>query len=328
MRSSPGAVVFLLLAAACRPEVEQSPPAPAEPVKWEVTATADKKEVQVAEPLVVSVTVRHPPGAEFFLAGGASLLPFELIERTEEPSASPSETRIQLRIAAYRLPGDISVPSMKVEYRDPTDPEGKLHEISTEPIPIKLSTSLTPEVTDIHDLKGPIEDVPVPSRWGRLWWLLLALVAAVLAYLLYRRFQRKKVPLARPVPAPPLPPPEVEAEQALRALGEARLLEQGKVREFYIVLSEIVKRYAGRRFEVAYLERTTSEILWDLRRARVEGKWVDALGALLEPSDLVKFARRIPEPDESQRMLPQAFRFVDETRPAPPPLAPALEASA
>lgn len=325
------ALVLLAVTACCKEAEPPAPPAPSGPVKWEISATVDKKEIQVAEPLTVSVTVRHPAGAEFFLAAGQSLLPLEVLERMDEPSDSTTETHVKLRVAAYRLPGEIALPPIKVEYRDPSDPSGKLAQLSTAPIPIKLVTSLTPDVTDIHDLKGPIEDLPVPSRWGRLWWLLVALAVAVAAYLLYRRLRRKRVDLALPAPAPPLPPPELEAEQALRALAQARLLEQGRVKEFYTQLAEIVKRYGGRRFEVAYLERTTAEILWELRKARVGGEWVDALAALLEPSDLVKFARVIPESEDSQRMLSQAFRFVDNTRrppQQPPAPSPALEASA
>jgi len=320
-------LALLVATSVCRKEAEAPPPAPAEAVKWEVTAVADKKGAQVAEPLTVSVTVRHPPGAGFFLATGASLLPFELIERVDEPAGpatSPTETRITLRVAAYRLPGDVAIPPLKVEYRDASDPSKKMASIATAPLPIKLVTSLTPEVTDIHDLKGPIEDIPVPSRWDRLWWLLLALVAAVIAYLVYRRLRKKKEEIALSAPPVPLAPAEVEAEQALRALANARLLEQGRVKEFYVQLAEIVKRYAGRRFEVPYLERTTSEIVDDLRRMAVRREWMEALRSLLEPSDLVKFARFTPEAEDSQRMLPQAFRYVDETRPAPPPAAPVL----
>jgi hypothetical protein len=329
MRTPARLALALALAAGCRKEPAPVASEPEAPVGWSVTAKADKTELQVGEPVTLSVRVRHPAGAEFLLPTGASLAPFELLGRVDEPPSSPTETRITLRLAAYRLPGDIQIPPLKVEYQGAS---GQLTSVGTDAIPMKLVTSLTPDVTDIHDLKGPIEDIPVPSRWGRLWWLLLALLAALAGYLLYRKLRRKTEPVGAPSGPPPLLPPDAEAVEALRRLGTARFLEKGQVLEFYTALSEILKRYAGRRFEVPYLERTTVEVLADLRRVKLPDEWWAEMRRLLEASDLVKFARLFPGQEESRRMLPDAFRFVEETRakpaPQPAPLAPVAEARA
>jgi hypothetical protein len=287
-------------------------------VEWEVSATADKEEIQVGEDLTVRVRVRHPPGAEFIVPTGTELEPFELIERLDEPSPSPIETLVTLRMGAYRLPGEIAVPAIKVEYRDES---GEIASIETQPIPIQLVTSLTPDVTDINDIKGPMEDLPVPRDWSLLWWLLVALLAAIAAYLLYKRLRKDKVAPFMAAPAPPPIPPELEAEQALRHLAKARLLEQGRALEFYAALAEIMKRYSGRRFGVPYLERTTTEMLTDLRQVRLRYEKLEKLRGILGSADLVKFARFTHPDEESQRMIPEAFRFVDETKPKPEPPA-------
>lgn len=302
-----------LAACADEPVKQESVPVPEGSGEWTVGARADKTEIQVGEALTLDVAVRHPAGAEFLLAtGGDNLAPFELVEQIEQDSTEPTESRVKLRIAAYRLPGEIAIPPIKVEYQSES---GELASVETQEIPILLVSSLTPEVTEIHDIKSPMADIPVPGRWGRLWWLLAALVVAVLAYLLYRRFWKKGAELmAEPLP-PPLPPPEVEAEEALRTLVEARLLETGKVRQFYIELSDIMKRYAGRRFAVPYLERTTSEIQRDLRVAGITEERQVRLDRILVTSDLVKFARIVPPDDESNRMVPEGFGFIDETKP-------------
>ncbi len=101
----------------------------------------------------------------------------------------------------------------------------------------------------------------------------------------------------------------------MRRLVEARLLEVGKVRQFYIQLSDIMKRYAGRRFAVPYLERTTSEIQRDLRVAGIKQEGQLRLDKILVTADLVKFARIAPPDDESNRLVPEGFRFIDDTKP-------------
>ena len=270
----------------------------------------------MGETLDLEVTVRHPADSEFLIATGDNLAPFELVERVDGEPSTPVESHITLRLATYQLPGEIAVPPIKVEYRNES---GELASIETGPISIALGTSLTPEVADIHDIKAPIADIPIPREWGWLWWLLGALLVAAVAYLLYRRFSRKQ-PKSRVEPPPlPLPPPEVEAESALRQLVEAGWLQKGEVRRFYIELAEIMKRYAGRRYGVPFLERTTPEIQKDLKHARISRKVQGQLDKMLVTSDLVKFARIIPPDEESNQMVPESFRFIAETKPAPPP---------
>jgi hypothetical protein len=304
---------FLLaggLLLACGKEAGE-PIVPPGPYEWSVRAAADKSEVQVGEDLTVTVTVSHPPNADFFLATGAELEPFELIERVDE-TPSPIESVITVKIGAYLLPADVDVPPIKVEYRDESE---EIVSMETEPIPIKVVTSLTPEITDINDIKGPIEDIPMPSRWSLLWWLLAALLAAIVAYLLYRKFRKDKVVPVDMAPAPPPIPPEIEAERALRKLADEQLLEQGRFMEFYTRLHEIMKRYAGRRYDVPYYERTTTEILSDLKKSRLKFEMQELLRGILLFADLVKFARVEPLSEDSERMIPESFRFLDETRP-------------
>jgi hypothetical protein len=318
--------LLALLMAACSQEAPETstpaepvPPAHEDTVAWSVSAQASKTEIQVGETVDLEITVRHPAGQEFLIATGENLEPFELVERVDAEPTSAVEDHVTLRLAAYRLPGEITVPPVKVEYRSDS---GELASLETEPIPVKLVTSLTAEVTDIHDIKPPIADIPIPWEWGWLWWLLGALAAAAIAYLLYkvyRRFTRKRSESMAVPPPPPLLPPEVEAETALRRLAEAGWLKKGEVRRFYIELAEIMKRYVGRRYGVPFLERTTPEIQKDLKRAGIPREAQNQLDRVLVTADFVKFARVIPPEEESNRMVPESFRFIEETKPRPAP---------
>jgi hypothetical protein len=310
----PGVLLALMIAGlvACGEKEEPAAPIPEGPVEWEVTATADKSTIQVGEDLAVQLTLRHPPDADFIVPSGPELEPFELIERIDEPSPSPVESVITLRMGAYRLPGEIAVPPIKVEYRDESE---EMVSVETEAIPINLVTSLTPDITDINDIHDPIEDIPLPTHWNRLWWLLAALLATLIAYFVYRKLRKDQIAPMEMAPAPPLIPPEIEAERALRKLADERLLEQGRELEFYVALSEIMKRYAGRRFSVPYLERTTTEILADLKTTRLHFEKAENLKGIFIASDIVKFARVSYPGEASQHMIPEGFRFVADTRP-------------
>jgi hypothetical protein len=145
--------------------------------------------------------------------------------------------------------------------------------------------------------------------------LLAALLATLLAYLIYRKFRKQPLAAAETVPAAPLIPADIEAEQALRKLADERFLEQGRELQFYVVLSEIMKRYAGRRYSVPYLESTTTEILSELKKTRLPYEKAEDLKGLLIASDIVKFARVSYPLEASQKMIPEGLRFVADTRP-------------
>ena len=90
------------------------------------------------------------------------------------------------------------------------------------------------------------------------------------------------------------------------------MVEKAQYRLFYTELTEIMKRYAGRRFEVPYLERTTSEILTDLAPKEAAAS---ALAPILQVSDLVKFAKEVPQAELARKSYEQARELVRWSRP-------------
>jgi hypothetical protein len=154
---------------------------------------------------------------------------------------------------------------------------------------------------DIHDIKGL---VPLPHNW---WWLLILVAVLALAYWLWKR---------RPVTdATKATPPPTPYELAIRALQRLRE-ENPPVEEFYTRLSDIVRHYLEGRFYLRAPERTTEEFLYEVSQDNtLAQEHKDLLGAFLQESDLVKFARHHPEQSDIQRALEAAEKFVRDTQP-------------
>jgi len=156
---------------------------------------------------------------------------------------------------------------------------------------------------DIHDIKGL---VPLPHNW---WWLLVLAAALALAYWLWKR--------SRPTDAIKAPPPLTPCELAIRALQQLRE-ENPPVEEFYTRLSDIVRHYLEGRFRLRAPERTTEEFLYEVSQNNtLAQEHKELLGAFLQESDLVKFARHHPEETDRQRALEAAEKFVRDTQPQP-----------
>lgn len=118
--------------------------------------------------------------------------------------------------------------------------------------------------------------------------------------------------------SPALSPHEA-ALQALSELQHSSLLEDGEFKEFYLRLSEILRRYLGQRFHFPGVEWTTTEImnhLGTLDAADFEAD-LDALGQWLRFADRVKFAGLIPTEEAATNSLTEAIGFVEITIPKP-----------
>ena len=112
-------------------------------------------------------------------------------------------------------------------------------------------TSATAPAEDIRDIRGPKYIFPR--------WLIAILVAAavLLAGGGYAIWRWK----TRPRPQRPLLPFEI----ALKRLQEARaLMQPNSVREFCIVISDIVRGHTEQTFDVAVTHQTTEEFLHEL----------------------------------------------------------------
>ena len=168
----------------------------------------------------------------------------------------------------------------------------------------------------ITDIKG-VYKAPI-WWWGIFRWVLLALLLAgvgVAGYYLITYLQnRKREEQGNDVITEPLRPAEEVALEKLDAIKEKKIWQQGQVKEYYTQLTDVVREYIARRFEVSSVEQTSDETLRDIRPLLSERKDLyDQLRKMLTLADLVKFAKWSTTPDENELSLRNAYTFVKET---------------
>ena len=219
----------------------------------------------IGEDFELTLTVRHPAGGALVAPAAADLEPFEVLESAQE-EATPYESRLRYRLAAYELPGSVELPALEVGYRDAS---GELGSLRTETIAIELLSSLTEDLTEIHDIKEPVA-LEVPRSARPFVWAAAGALFAAIAYLAYRRWRRAGIRSRGGAGARAAGSSgrrgRARAPEARRAAPQSSRPSSNR---FYTELTEIMKRYAGRRYRVAYLERTTGEMLGDLKRRQV-----------------------------------------------------------
>ncbi|MBO4986188.1 MAG: hypothetical protein J6J55_00655 [Paludibacteraceae bacterium] len=174
----------------------------------------------------------------------------------------------------------------------------------------------------ITDIKG-IYKAPI-WWWGILRWVLLALAIAGIGvggyYLITYLQSRARKSEDEVLPAEPLRPAEEVALEKLDAIREQKIWQTGQVKEYHTQLTDVVREYIARRFDVSSVEQTSDETLRAMRGLLSDKKELyESLREMLTLADLVKFAKWTATPDENEKSLRSAYTFVKETTPVNEP---------
>jgi len=128
----------------------------------------------------------------------------------------------------------------------------------TSPIPIFIHTIDVDTSKPIKDIKPPLS---LPITLAELLpYIIALLVIAGLGWLFYYVWNKRRKGESILPEAPKRPAHEVALE-ALRSLDSEHLWQRGKIKEHYSQLTDIVRMYIERRFDVMAMEMVTDEIL-------------------------------------------------------------------
>lgn len=218
-----------------------------------------------------------------------------------EPPLAPGTRRY--RGIAFAL-DEVRLPPIPVGYRLGDGTEG---EASTEAMTLRIVSLLPkdPEQRRLTDIREPWS-LDVATEF----WVALAVLLAALGALCFHLYRRRRPDADVPV-APPMAP-DREALEALDTLGGSGLLSAGRLREYYIRLAEIAKRYLERRLSAPVLEMTSAETVAYLRAHDEARSVATPMRELAGAADFIKFAKGVSPLEEAERHLSGTRRIVQE----------------
>lgn len=153
----------------------------------------------------------------------------------------------------------------------------------------------------------------LPDWMVDYWWIIIAILLAIVAFLWgMRRYKKEGTVLKKK----PEPTPYETAIKDLRELKAKNLWEQGMEKEYFTRLTDILRIYLARRFGINAMEMTSREIMDHLYSSDVKDKR-DYVRQILSVADFVKFAKVRPLPADNIAAYDNAVRFVEETKPVP-----------
>ena len=281
-----------------------------------ITANAilDTNVIRIGEQTKLHLQITHPKNLSVqFPFIPDTLSKIEFINKSKIDTVSSDANTItrkqDISITAWDS-GFFVITPFVFTYKQPND----TNDYTAETQPLLLTTNIIPVDTTlaIKDITAPIA---VGISWREILPYALTVVAILLIVALIYYLKKRKVPLAQIiVPKVPVKPAHEIAFEELNNLKEEKLWQQGYIKQYHTRITEIIRSFIGRRYQMDALEMTTEDILSHSQINHLKGTNYEQVKYLLQLADLAKFAKAQPLAVENEQALASAYSFVEDTK--------------
>jgi len=251
--------------------------------KITLKAKADKENILIGEQVQLSLEADFPLHEPMRFFTIDSILHFEILERKKIDTIDSNEG-IKLSQALTLTSFDSGhwvIPAFELTGDKP---------LFTDTIPVNVGFSAFDPNQDYHDIKDIINVQAEPKKKQMWYWYvgISVLLVGVMVYLLTNR--KKKTTVEKP--------PVDAYREARRQLQELQK-ENPPAKLYYTRLVDLFRLYISRRKGIASMQKTTDDLVEQLRRLRLSEDDFNILAQSLHMSDFVKFAKY--EPNETDK---------------------------
>jgi hypothetical protein len=244
-----------------------------------VDASVNKNKIVIGEQIVLALSADIPESEPINFFRIDTIPHFEFIEK---PAADTSNTNNGTRIYQELIitsfdSGHFVIPPFELAPG-----------VVTDSIPIDVGYSTFNRDQPYHDIKDVL-DIEVPKEPIPWWyWAIGAGGVLLLAVLIYFLTRKKS--------APPPSKPVITVNAYEEAMKQMEQLQKNKpaVKEYYSAMVDIFRQYVFRRKNIQSLQKTTDDLVVQLKEINLEKNNFDQLAQALRLSDYVKFAKYQP----------------------------------
>lgn len=257
----------------------------------------------LAQPFVLQYDFSHTPDYQVELDEESLSPDFEIKAATRKQN-SAGTVRFDLAVLPFALGKSTFTATFLLTQN------GKTAARSEQETFVTVTPAKTFNDKELREIRPP----HIPAGW--LTWLLAALAALALAGVLwfwYKKTQEKALAVLQQ--EEDRRPSDEIALSKIDALLNSGLWEQHHYKLFYITLSDILREYLWRQFQIDASADTSSELLRRVKNMPAMAPLLFALRSFLNSGDLVKFAKVVPEEAVRNKDIQLLRQIIRETSP-------------
>ncbi len=318
----PIAAIFATMAAWLALSMLGVLPVSAQSAQVELRMTVEPDTIYIGDPFTITLTAIYPQDhfvvfprvdPEWSNVNDESSPVFEVRNQTSLPTVENGDgtltSSIQIEAVLFTT-GDVATPELSVAIRKP---DGEIINRPVRPIEVSITPLELGEDEEIKDIEPqavlPVPPDPISFVQERSRIIIFTGLGALgLALLALYLWQRRLSSIR--------PDPSVPAEVALRELDRIAsmpLESESDFKERYTLVSDCLRNYLLIRYYVPAPELTTRQTLEELELSGRLDSAISSLEEILGESDLVKFARFIPNRDDAVSIIERSREFVRTT---------------
>lgn len=265
-----------------------------------VKTTLDRNEILIGEPFSLHIKILLPH-SDYSLKGGGfpdSAQKLVVIKKGQIDSSLQSDYALYeqtIRLTSFDS-GWVKIPSIEYVFQEENNP---LITVATDSMKILVKYAPQDSILPFHDIKDIIS-VKVETPW----WKWIAIGLSILLLIIGLIFFIKKYKQPKSVDTNKLGKNAfAEAMEALNALKNNLPQTPEDVKRFHTQLTDINKRYLTQRFGKSYFQKTTENILMDLKEILPDSHEIFDFANALKMSDAVKFAKWMPDNEQNKNCI-------------------------
>ena len=273
----------------------------------------DKKDILIGEQIKLTIKAPLPLNTNSltkWLVIPDSIPHFEIVETAKPDTVNfkdDSKAIEQTFTITSFDSGRWTFPALPVEFAGAA---GRAFQIvNTDSFVVNVSYAPADSTSQLRDIKPIIKISVIDFFWYYIAGGILLLL--LISFLLYRYFKKKKKD-ALPTSVSKLSPFD-EAMAELKKMLQFNLQDAVEIKLYHIKLAGIFKNYLGRKLGKNLFNKTTGDLLINMKELNLPAENISDLATALRCTDAVKFAKYLPLSNQSEDCLQKVKETIELT---------------
>ena len=285
-----------------------------------VSLVSDTNNVLIGDQINIKLTVNSDKTNKIYLPSIPDTLDnIEVLSRSKIDTVI-SEKNITLKqnyVVTSFDSGSFIFPSLTILYEK--SGQSTLNTLQSDSLILNFSTIPVDTSQAIKDIKPPLEEPYTLADFIEYILIGLGVIAIVLLIIYILKKRKSKSDIIQDYD--PKIPAYLIALEDLRKLENEKYWQKNQLKKYYTILTEILRLYLERQFNIPALEMTSDEILGSLKNSSslnskkitFDDEIIKTLEPVLRIADIVKFAKYQSLPDENDFCMKNSVEFVKIT---------------